>query len=355
MKKLFYFLMIILAFWGSLTFSAWSIKPSVYSVMSYRGINLSGAEFNPQANGQPWIDGIPVLADADYFVLKGMNTIRLPIKWEYLQPSLNGPVNFDSAYGKAIDQFIQQATQDRHLWVIIDVHNYMRYQFAGNTYVIGEPNSPVTTEKFALLWGEIAKRYQNNPQVIFGVMNEPSNMNTQLALTNTNAAIAKIREQEGSIKHLILVQGNYWSGMHSWLTTDNATIFTPDNIKDPQNNYALDIHQYLDEDSSGSKPECVTDIVSHANMDAFLAWAKKNRVKVFVSEFGAPNTPTCAKSLTDFLNYLEAHTDVFVGWTAWSGGHAWNAAPGYLLGLSPDQSANPLIEKVYTRFLKQAW
>src|SRR5687768_9581167 len=49
------------------------------------GVNLAGGEFS--------IADYPNAADFDYYDSKGLNLIRLPFKWERVQPTLNGALS----------------------------------------------------------------------------------------------------------------------------------------------------------------------------------------------------------------------------------------------------------------------
>src|SRR6266436_2234024 len=68
--------------------------------MPYRGVNLAGADFAlnawgngpiPRVFGKDYIYPGPTYVSgynsADYFLRKGMNTFRLPFRWERLQPT----------------------------------------------------------------------------------------------------------------------------------------------------------------------------------------------------------------------------------------------------------------------------
>ena len=57
------------------------------------GVNLFGAEFGEQnLPGTFFVDyRYPSSQEVDYFIGKGMNTFRLPFRWERLQRSQNSP------------------------------------------------------------------------------------------------------------------------------------------------------------------------------------------------------------------------------------------------------------------------
>jgi endoglucanase len=92
--------------------------------------------------------------------------------------------------------------------------------------VIGQAGSPVTTADFAAFWAALAARYMGNSRVVFGIMNEPNTMTTELWVQDANAAIAAIRGV--GAKNLLTVPGNAWTGACSWFQnwygTPNAQV-----------------------------------------------------------------------------------------------------------------------------------
>lgn len=79
-----------------------------------------------------------------------------------------------------------------------------------------------------------------------GLMNEPNSMPTEQVLAAMQAGLDGVRA--AGAKQLALVPGNAWTGAHSWTQTwygtPNSVVMLK--IKDPANNYAYDMHQYLD-------------------------------------------------------------------------------------------------------------
>lgn len=283
-----------------------------------------------------------------------MNTVRLPIRWEYLQPTLS---TYDSNYDKTINNLLSTLTA-ANVNVILEIHNYMRYQ----NNVVG--NSNVSATDLANVWGYLAKEYVNNPKVIFGIMNEPNSMDTKVALTDTTTAMAAIRQAEKNANiaqpHLILLEGNYWTGLHSW-TSDNGSgansdIFIPTNIKDA--NYAIDVHQYFDANFSGTNANCVSldSKLSQINLSAFMQWVQTNNVKVFLSEFGTGDSSICQTDLDQMLGFIQAHPYVngqggFIGWTIWSAGHAWPS--DYFMNMNPNANGSDKPQMtVVSKYLK---
>ncbi|QLH42635.1 MAG: glycoside hydrolase family 5 protein [Coxiellaceae bacterium] len=267
---------------------------SVYSTVPSRGVNLAGAEFGNSISDAQF----PTKNDVIYFAKKGSNVIRLPIKWEYLQPTLS---TYDAGYEQQIKNFIEYATQNG-LNVILDLHNYMRY----NHQIIGT-TSAVTTQNFADVWAHLAGEYKDNSKVIFELMNEPHDMSTELVLKNDNAAIAAIRA--AGAKNLILVPGNCWDGLYSWSVswcgTPNSQVMT--GIVDSANNFAIDVHEYFSAPTGGggggnADTVCVapSNVLQVENAQSFVDWLRKNHYKAFLTEIGANQQPSCYQDVDIF-------------------------------------------------------
>jgi endoglucanase len=290
-----------------------------------RGINLAGAEFGegnlPGTHGDHYTypDGKYArgYASPALFAKKGMNVFRLPFRWERLQPERGKPFDPDE-----LERLQSTVKNLRALGakVIIDPHNYARYK----SHIIG--SDAVPNRDFADFWRRLAVLYKDDQDVIFGLMNEPKEMKSEQWRDSANAAIAAIRET--GAKNLVLVPGNGWTGAHSWTQdwygTPNAELMLT--IKDPADNYAFEVHQYLDKDSSGSGDECVGEEVGAQRMKVFTEWAKKNKKRGFLGEFNGGDNPTCEVAIHNMLNHVESNPDVYIGWTWWAAGPAWDSS-----------------------------
>ena len=294
------------------------------------GVNLSVAEFGE--NNLPGTYGsdytYPTHAEVDYFTGKGMNVFRLPFRWERLQRSAN--TAFDAAEQARIDDFVGYAAS-KGASIILDPHNYARYYGT----IIGQGNVPASA--FADFWTRLADRYKSNPKVIFGLMNEPHDMATELWRDDANAAIAAIRATGAT--NLILVPGNGYTGAHSWLQnyygTPNGTVML--SISDAGNNFAFDVHQYLDGNFSGTSENCTGTTIGAEKLVAFTNWLHQNNRRGFLGEFGGGRNQTCYAAIDNMLNYVEANRDVWLGWTYWAAGPWWGE---YIFTLEPTNCPN---------------
>jgi endoglucanase len=121
----------------------------------------------------------------------------------------------------------------RGSYAILDAHNYMRYNDPSmqpqSGSIIGNTTDPkaATTENLAAFWTEMSIRFKTNPNVIYGIMNEPHDMPTSLVLKNDQAIIDSIRG--AGAQQLILVPGNGFTGAQRWLnkTCDTDCTLAP--------------------------------------------------------------------------------------------------------------------------------
>lgn len=303
---------------------------------TYRGVNLSGAEFagctKPAAYGTKYI--YPNAQIFDTFIALGMNTFRLPFCWERLQPTANGPL--DSAELGRLDTAVRYAT-GKGAYVVLDPHNYATYW--GKPLVSDSDNA-----SFADFWQKLAAQYKNNDHVIFGLMNEPHGISSESWVKTANTAIAAIRQQQAN--NLILVPGTAWTGAHSWLGgsygTANAVSLL--NVQDSANNYAYDMHQYLDTDSSGTHTDCVNADIGAKRLLNATQWLQQNNRRGFLGEFGAANNSVCIDALNNLLASLAQNSNVWIGWTYWSAG-AWLGNYMYALPLKDTSPQLDVLKK----------
>jgi len=200
--------------------------------------------------------------------------------------------------------------------VILDPHNFARYA----DQVVGED---LDVSYFADFWGRLAEHFVDNEGVFFGLMNEPHDMSTEVWLDAANAAIAAIRKT--GAKQLILVPGNAWTGAHHWTAsyygTPNSEVMG--GVQDPGDNFAYELHQYLDADASGSGTACPSTTIGVERLTTVSEWLSTGNYRGFLGEFGAPANDTCLHAVDELLTYVGEHSDVWMGWAVWAGGPWW--------------------------------
>ncbi|ORY18562.1 endoglucanase 1 [Clohesyomyces aquaticus] len=305
----------------------------------YAGVNSAGGEFASQnLPGAFGVDYQFIDEKAiDFFLESGANTIRVTFLLERMCPLETGLGNkFNETYFKNFQNAVNYITM-RGGYAILDAHNYMRYNDPSmqpsSGSIIGNTTDPksASTAQLASFWGELSTRFKSNPNVIFGIMNEPHDMPTELVLANDQASIDAIRKT--GAPQLILVPGNGFTGAQRWLNSTcagckpNSEVLTA--IKDPMENFAFDMHLYFDNDTSGTHNSCT--LAAPSNLLPVTSWLTSNNYTAFLSEFGAGSNPTCFETLNNTLTFMEQNPQ-FIGWTYWAAGPLWG---DYFLSVEP--------------------
>lgn len=287
------------------------------SIMRYTGVNMAGGEFGNVLTGRHGFQYMyPEARDVAPFVAYGMNTVRLPVRWERLQPVPGGALNPREL--QLVDRSI--GAMGGVKLIVLDIHNY-----AGHAGVkLGTPGLPVTA--LADLWSKLARHYGKNQKVAFGLMNEPSGLSPLVWRDAAERAIKAVRKT--GARNLVLVPGTLWTGAHSWNRggpMSNAALFA--DFSDPGGNFAIEMHQYLDSDSSGTKSTCVDADAVERRMTFATNWLRDRGFRGFLGEFGAASNPACLASLEALLKHMKANDDVWLGWTYWAAGRWWGKYP----------------------------
>jgi Cellulase (glycosyl hydrolase family 5) len=247
------------------------------------GVNDGGGEFGTPASfsnaspgkyGTAWhFDSLQTLK---LFASQGIRTVRVPIRWERLQPKLGGPL--DPSAVKQLERYLVDA-QTAGLTVVLDVHNFGQYDQAsagssGTVNVLHLGSSALPSSDLANLWTLLVDIFGQYPAIDgWDIMNEPvlmpptdgsSAKTWELA---SQAAVDAIRKA-GDV-HTVWVEG------YNYAADGTFASLTPKAwIKDPAHAVVYEAHAYFDEDGSGQYQE------SYAADEAKAAAheAKQNRV-----------------------------------------------------------------------------
>ncbi|MEK8031224.1 glycoside hydrolase family 5 protein [Ideonella sp. DXS29W] len=293
--------------------------------LEWRGISLSSAEWGEQnLPGEYLKDYIyPSVASTAYYQAQGMNLMRIAFRWERLQQRLNGEL--DAAELARLREFVDGTTA-RGLWVMLDPHNYAAYR----DKKIGSPEVPAAA--FADFWRRLALQFKDNPRVVFGLVNEPHSLPTETWADAAQAAVDAIRAT-GAL-NTITVPGNGWTGawtwQQKWYGTPNAEVMG--RVKDPAGRLIYEVHQYFDEDGSGTKTQCVSPTIGVERLKGFTDWLRQTGHRAVLGEIGAGDNAVCARAVEGALKHLEANADVWSGWLWWAGGPRWG---DYFMSLEP--------------------
>jgi endoglucanase len=314
------------------------LSPLEAAAACWQGVNLAGAEFG-KPNGIYGKDYIyPSAETIRYFADKGMNTIRLPFRWEHLQPRLGGPLEKEEL--SRLKQAVN-AIRANGMTVILDPHNYARF----NEQPVGTDAVPYSA--LADFWAKLSAEFANQKKVAFGLMNEPHDIPAENWLIASNGAIAAIRN--AGARNLILVPGTTWTGAHSWIsgTPDGVNGQVMLGIVDGENNYAYEVHQYLDKDFSGTSDECGRADDAVAALASFTQWLKDNGKRGYLGEFGGSKKQECLVGLARMVDLVNQESSVWTGWTYWAGGDWWPSDEP--LNVQPDNQGDRIQLKAILR------
>ena len=289
------------------------------------GVNISGGEFGKTPGRIGYDYGYPNSTEINYYKAQGFKIVRIPFKWERLQPELFGALsNADrTALKNAVDYAVAS-----DMVVVLDMHDYAARRpspSAATRISVGTKDVPFAALTDA--WSKIMADYTNDRgKVWVGLMNEPNGLPGADWWAGIQQVVNDLRKQ--SIKNKMLVPGVSWTGAHSWIKSGNAAF--AEQFRDPLNNFAFEVHQYLDSGSSGTSPNCTPQ--SNQRVDAVLSWAERRNVKLFFGEMGAGPNDVCRTEYTAMLGKLNA-SPATIGWAAWGGGKWWNQT--YMFRLAP--------------------
>ncbi len=186
-----------------------------------RGMNLGGGEY-PGGS-------YPSEATIKKAAAAGVTWVRLPFRWETIQPQLMGALN-ESEVGRLQSVVSQILAND--MLVELDNHNYNRHN-----------GSTATGAQLGDFWRRLAPRFADQ-RVSFGLMNEPyppADANWEAV---SQAALDALRST-GS-RNLVSVSAKHWSNAHRWSCHHPRPW-----INDPANNYRYEAHTYFDAANEG--------------------------------------------------------------------------------------------------------
>jgi endoglucanase len=317
-----------------------------------RSVSLAGAEFGTQrkdfsqANPGRYDDAYIYngLATIKYFVDQGFPLLRIPFRWERMQPRLGE--EFDR---EELERMVQTADWVRQAGgtMIVDMHNFGRYVIdhkgRPRDTIIDEPvdgAAPVTREHFVDFWLRASKALKDHPAIeMYGLMCEPHDMGRSDWKAISQAAVAALRKA-GDGKHL-LVSGDDWSHAHNWAENHGPTGW----IRDPADNFSYEAHCYFDHDTSGTyKWTYARELAKDSELESrgartlqhFVDWCQTNGVRGFLGEFGVPVADEdWLRCTAKFLETLDRAGMIGCWWAA---GEWWGK---YKMSIQPKKKDPP--------------
>lgn len=303
------------------------------------GHNQAGAEFEGY---QFWDNG----DDPEIFASYNYSIVRIPFRWEHLQPVNYGPLDDDIVFEleNKVEDFL-----DLGFYVIIDPHNYAHK----DGHPIGSSEVPISA--FIDFWLKLASigLFRNNPKVIFLSVNEPSGEHLDATVWRGAQKTWVDELRAADINNELMIAGIAFTGAHSWESSGNAAMYA--NFQDPQGNLTIDMHQYLDGDSSGQAGVCT--VGSGGRLDNATTWGRTNGHKLFLGEFAfgdfaIEGQEDCEDEGPALLRKMASNKDVWTGGTWWASG-PWPEEYMFKL-LDADGEPKPVME-IYQAFVDREY
>lgn len=302
------------------------------------GVNIAGGEFGNARPGRLAFDyAYPTSAEIKYFADAGFRLLRVPFLADRITTLReDGSTSLRKSDIAEMDRVVEAAKR-RSLDVVLDLH-----EFGILNGIVGKDK--IATASFVALWKAVAEHYAQSPNVVFGLMNEPHEQTPEEWLVGANAGIEAIRS--AGAEQLILVPGTAWTGAHSWTASHNAEVMN--NVFDSKNNFAIEVHQYLDFDSSGTSPDVVRGAGARSLID-FTNWARKHGLRAFLGEFAWANSPEANSEGDALIHFMTQNRDVWVAYAYWAAGGMWG---DYMFSIEPKAGATDSRMRILKKYIE---
>ena len=227
------------------------------------GINVNGGEFGSPissresrfSNARPGAYDTRYHYDSqatfDYLGSRGVGHVRIPFRWERIQPHPGGPLDdkevarLRAAVGRAWRAGMKS---------ILDVHNYGAYYLERDGRGVRTPigSRALPLDRFADLWRRLSSAFRDDRRIaMYALMAEPYGMPKvngkapkKVWERAAQRAVSAIRSNGD--KHLIAVPGYGWDALQVFMRNHPRAW-----IRDPANSVVYEVHHYWDRDYSG--------------------------------------------------------------------------------------------------------
>ncbi len=276
--------------------------PATFPLRWRGGVSLAGAEFATEradfSNQNPGVYGrdyqYPQRHTIDYFAAQGLGLLRVPFRWERMQPRLFAPL--DAAELARLREVVRFAGETGAA-VVLDLHNYGRYRLAQKA-ARGPSSStksstvpyPFRARRLADFSRRLATEFAGNATVVgLGLMNEPHDMKSSDWKGISQAAVDALRE--ANREAYVVVPGDGWSSAERFEDRNGPRPW----IRDPARRVVYEAHLYFDADGSGKyalgyadelRDDAQLPLRGVLRLRGFLAWCRRNQVAGFLGEFG---------------------------------------------------------------------
>lgn len=287
------------------------------------GINFAGGEFahgpaelnnnSTLAQLDNYIQALPTQANLQALKNRGVQIIRLPIRWERLQTTFMGALR--PTWVTAINNVLT-AANNVGMKVMIDVHNYAVYNYNGAAVAIR--TGAVTQAAYNDFLLRLCAAFASHPGFhSLDTMNEPSGVSASLWEQISGAAYDAVRAVYPTVK-LHIELGN-WAGIQELPSKHASGPWR--GTSDP--NLYYHGHYYPEADHSGSGFGTYASEVSAATSAGFRAASTAGTFVWDGSTSGGvtpPDPNPSSTTITSSNNVEAAAMQRAIAWTTWLNG-----------------------------------
>jgi aryl-phospho-beta-D-glucosidase BglC (GH1 family) len=200
-----------------------------------------------------------------YLASRGVKVVRIPFRWERIQPELGGPLDRDElARLRAVVGRAHRAG----LQVVLDLHNFGAYYWFDGQRGVRQPlgSSQLPGDRLVDVWVRLGAAFRHHPGVLaYSIMNEPNRLppgagglSPAQAWERSSQAVVEALRRHGDEK-TIAVPGYDWSRVRGWSDRHPRAW-----IRDPAKNFVYEAHHYFDQHHSGEYPLSYAEELAHA-------------------------------------------------------------------------------------------
>lgn len=295
-----------------------NVLRGINSSDGHLGYNTTGATggFNDVSRGTFNTDYTYAgLADYAFLYAKGYRAIRLTVRWERIQPTLNAALD-STEMGRIDDSIAAAGAAGLQVYLCLKNHGayYQNVSGTSTRRILG--SAELTQAMFVDLWTRLSTRYKNNATVVgYDLDNEPANPSVAVWQAASQAALTAIRDNSDT--KIILVEGGgpNFSALASWVQDNGATGW----ITDPANNFYYSPHfypqgfyqlstDYVSIDTTVSQSNGVAD-----RLKVYNRALSTQQLDALVQSMPIPSGTTGALvSGTAYYVYFDCHLDLLV-------------------------------------------
>lgn len=205
----------------------------------------------------------------DYLADRGVGHVRIPFRWERIQPRLGKPLDDEEV--RRLKAAVERADQ-AGLGVILDVHNYGAYYLNKDGRGVRTPigSKECSVADFADLWRRLSNVFKGDDRIVmYALMAEPFALPRAGDLSPAKVwerasqrALSAIRKNAD--RKLIAVPGYGWDALQTFARHHKDSW-----IEDPVKNFVYEVHHYWDRDYSGDYAHSYADEVERARQQGW--------------------------------------------------------------------------------------